>query len=44
MREARLKDALKANMAKRKAQVRARQPGEQGTATAGTIGPQENEG
>ena len=37
-REERLKVALKANMAKRKAQVRARS----GTATAGMTGPEEN--
>ena len=41
-REGRLKVALKANMAKRKAQVRARQADEMGTATAGATGPAEN--
>ena len=38
----RLKVTLKANLAKRKAQVRARQAGETGTATAGVTGPEDN--
>ena len=41
-REGRLKVALKANMAKRKAQVRARQADETGTATAGVTSPEKD--
>ncbi|MEO6298736.1 MAG: hypothetical protein ABIV25_00990 [Paracoccaceae bacterium] len=45
VRESRLKVALKANMAKRKAQVRARSGTQTtGTQTAGETGPEENEG
>ena len=40
VREGRLKVALKANMAKRKAQVRARS----GTGAAGETGPEDNKG
>jgi hypothetical protein len=42
-REDRLKAALKANMARRKAQLRARQTGETGIPTAGATGPEEQE-
>ena len=44
VRDGRLRLALKANMAKRKAQVRARAVDETGTATAGVTGPEDNKG